>query len=70
MVTIMAKNIDKLKGHTCSYNVNDMITEYMDVSENRGFPPNHPLKNRVFHYKPSILGYPYFRKHPYNIIYI
>ena len=27
--------------------------------------------NRVFHYKPSILGYPYFRKHPYvhiNII--
>ena len=21
--------------------------------------------NRVFHYKPSILGYPYFRKHPY-----
>ena len=27
-------------------------------------PPNHPLKNRVFHYKPSILGYPYFCKHP------
>ena len=22
--------------------------------------------NRVFHYKPSILGYPYFRKHPYT----
>ena len=21
-------------------------------------PPNHPLKNRVYHYKPSILGYP------------
>ena len=21
--------------------------------------------NRVFHYKPSILGYPYFRKHPH-----
>ena len=21
--------------------------------------------NRVFHYKPSILGYPYFRKHPF-----
>ena len=27
-------------------------------------PPNHPF-NRVFHYKPSILGYPYFWKHPY-----
>ena len=29
------------------------------------FPPNHPWINRVFHYTPSILGYPYFRKHPY-----
>ena len=27
-------------------------------------PPYHPLKNRVFHYKPSILGYPYCWKHP------
>ena len=37
----------------------------LDVSENSGFsPPNHPLRNRVFHYKPSILGYPYFWKHP------
>ena len=26
-----------------------------------GVPPNH--FNRVFHYKPSILGYPYFWKH-------
>ena len=38
-----------------------------DVSENRGKPLNHPLKDRVFHYKPSILGYPYFRNHPYRI---
>ena len=30
-------------------------------------PPNHPSKNRVFHYKPSILGYPYFWKHPYEL---
>ncbi len=30
-------------------------------------PPNHPF-NRVFHYKPSILGYPYFWKHPYIYI--
>ncbi len=29
-----------------------------------GVPPNHPMVNRVFHYKPSILGYPYFWKHP------
>ena len=37
---------------------------YMDVSENRGTPKSSHF-NRVFHYKPSILGYPYFRKHPY-----
>ena len=24
--------------------------------------------NRVFHYKPSILGYPYFWKHPYRVL--
>ena len=28
-------------------------------------PPNHPFIHRVFHYKPSILGYPYFWKHPF-----
>ena len=28
-------------------------------------PPNHPYLYRVFHYKPSILGYPYFWKHPF-----
>ena len=31
-------------------------------------PPNHPMCNRVFpykSYKPSILGYHYFWKHPY-----
>ena len=30
-----------------------------------GVPPNHPFC-RVFHYKPSILGYHHFRKHLYN----
>ena len=30
------------------------------------FPPNHPFVHRVFHYKPSILGYHYFWKHPYT----
>ena len=33
------------------------------VSENRGTPKSSHF-NRVFHYKPSILGYPYFWKHP------
>ena len=36
----------------------------MGVSEN-GYPQIIHF-NRVFHYKPSILGYPYFWKHPYN----
>ena len=36
----------------------------MDVSENSGtLKIIHFI--RVFHYKPSILGYPYFWKHPY-----
>ena len=38
--------------------------EYVDVSENSGFSPQIIHFNRVFHYKPSILGYPYFWKHP------
>ena len=36
---------------------------HVDVSKNRGTPKSSHF-NRVFHYKPSILGYPYFWKHP------
>ena len=36
----------------------------IDVSKNSGFYPQSLHFNRVFHYKPSILGYPYFRKPP------
>ena len=38
----------------------------MDVSENSGFSPQIIHFNRVFHYKPSILGYHYFWKHLYG----
>ena len=41
---------------------------YMGVSENSGFSPQIIHFNRVFHYKPSILGYPYFWKHPKLIL--
>ena len=37
---------------------------HMGVSKNRGTPKSSILIG-VFHYKPSILGYPYFWKHPY-----
>ena len=37
---------------------------YMDVSENSEFSPQIIHFKRVFHYKPSILRYPYFWKHP------
>ena len=37
----------------------------MGVSENRGTPKSF-FFDRDFHYKPSILGYPYFWKHPYT----
>ena len=40
----------------------------MDVSENSGFSPQIIHFNRVFPYKPSILGYPYFWKHLYDFI--
>ena len=44
----------------------DGVDVYTGVSKNNGvFPPNHPFKNRVFRYKPSILGYHHFGKHPY-----
>ena len=38
----------------------------MGVSKNRIFSPQITHFNKVFHYKPSILGYPYFWKHPYE----
>ena len=37
---------------------------YMGVSKKIGYPQITHFQ-RVFHYKPSILGYPYFWKHPY-----
>ena len=37
----------------------------MRVSENSGVSPQIIHFNRIFHYKPSILGYPYFWKQPY-----
>ena len=36
----------------------------MGVSKNGGFSPQIIHFNKVFHYKPSILGYPFFWKHP------
>ena len=39
---------------------------YMGVSKNLGLPNHHV--DRVFHYKPSILMYHYFWKHPYIYI--
>ena len=35
-----------------------------DVSKNSGFSPKSSILIGSFHYKPSILGYPYFWKHP------
>ena len=40
--------------------------KHMGVSKNSGFPPKSSMLMRVFHYKPSILGYPYFWKHLYG----
>ena len=40
-------------------------TVHEGVSENRGVSPQIIHFDRVFHCKPSILGYPYFWKHPW-----
>ena len=40
--------------------------KYMGVSKNNGTPKSSHF-NRVFPYKPSILGYPYFWNHPYPL---
>ena len=37
----------------------------LGVSENRDTPKSSHF-SRIFHYKPSILGYPYFWKHPFR----
>ena len=43
----------------------ELTMTYMGVSENNGTSKSSIL-NRVFHYKPSILRYPYFWKNPYK----
>ena len=45
-------------------NVYGTMILYVGVSKNSGTPKSS-IFYRVFHYKPSILGYPYFRKPPY-----
>ena len=42
-----------------------LVKKNMGVSKNNGTPQIIHF-NRVFHYKPSILRYPYFWKHPYH----
>ena len=42
-----------------------LFHSYVGVSLNGGFSPQIIHFNRVFHYKPSILGYHHFRKPPY-----
>ncbi len=45
-----------------------LLGNNMGVSKNRGTPKSSHF-NRIFHYKPSILGYHYFWKHPYRYTY-
>ena len=44
---------------------NDVLKKAIWMFPKMVVPPNHPIY-RVFHYKPSILGYPYVWKHPYG----
>ena len=46
----------------CSRRIFKILGRYVGVSKNRGTPKSS-IFNRVFYYKPSILGYPYIWKH-------
>ena len=54
------------KGSTIEDTKVGSLGKQLDVSKNSGFiPPNHPLKNRGFHYfHHPFWGYHYFWKHP------
>ena len=45
--------------------LNQLPAIRLGVSTNNGAPKSSTF-NGVFHYKPSILGYPYFWKHPFG----
>ena len=56
--------MDRLTGFRSIYSP----WQYMGVSKNNGFPKSSSkssIFHRVFHYKPSILGYHHFKKHSY-----
>ena len=62
-------------GHGPGLGLGDDLVEstcpiyHMGVFKNRGTPKSSILIG-FSNYKPSILGYPYFRKHPYFIIFL
>ena len=51
---------------TFNYVKSHILTNIYGCFQKWGYPQIIHF-NRVFHYKPSILGYPYFWKHPYII---
>ena len=53
---------NEIKPHLCIMLLNNPIRVFPKIM----VPPNHPFVHRVFHCKPSILGYHYFWKHPSN----
>ena len=51
------------------WEVDRLIYDKLGPTKIGGFPPKSSISigfSWVFHYKPSILGYPYFWKHPYG----
>ena len=73
-VDVATRNVELIQDQGIKVNIYQRLTLfgwgkrkiYMGVSKNRGFSPQIIHFNRVFHYKPSILGYPYFWKHHKN----
>ena len=63
-VSTNLKKYDRQIGNLAQVGVNikNIWNHHLDVSENSGTPKSSHF-NRVFHYKPSILRYPYFWNH-------
>ena len=57
--------LDPVKKKNVKGTLNKNHLNLLGVSKNSGNYPQIIHFNWVFHYKPSILGYPYFWKHPY-----
>ena len=62
--TDMFRNMEAYQAGSTKTNMMNIIWRFPEI----GVPLNHPFLDGIFHYKPTIWGYPNFRKPPYNVL--